>query len=244
MPVVMGPSILLADEPTGNLDSATGEEIMRLFDYTEGHTIILVTHERDITDHAHRTIHIRDGKMRREGASAGRMPFSEAPGSRRRLPAVQQAALAARRARHASSHSSVIAIVANAYIAERVLELGSQSFTVQKFPDVVTSRDQWLEMQKRKDINLRDLQAVRDGCDDCEEVGGMLTTRRDTKGYESATQENVVVMGVTENATRIGTMRKRPAPHQSDRGRPQQVDGDPDRGIRHRCHLRPPPGAR
>jgi putative ABC transport system ATP-binding protein len=63
--LVMGPSILLADEPTGNLDSATGEEIMRLFEklYADGNTIILVTHERDIAQHAHRTIHIRDGKI-------------------------------------------------------------------------------------------------------------------------------------------------------------------------------------
>jgi putative ABC transport system ATP-binding protein len=63
--LVMGPSILLADEPTGNLDSATGEDIMRLFDklHADGNTIILVTHERDIADHAHRTIHIRDGRI-------------------------------------------------------------------------------------------------------------------------------------------------------------------------------------
>jgi putative ABC transport system ATP-binding protein len=63
--LVMGPSILLADEPTGNLDTATGEEIMRLFErlHDQGNTIILVTHERDIADHAHRTIHIRDGKI-------------------------------------------------------------------------------------------------------------------------------------------------------------------------------------
>jgi putative ABC transport system ATP-binding protein len=63
--LVMGPSILLADEPTGNLDTATGEEIMRLFAklHADGNTIILVTHERDIADHAHRTIHIRDGKI-------------------------------------------------------------------------------------------------------------------------------------------------------------------------------------
>jgi putative ABC transport system ATP-binding protein len=63
--LVMGPSILLADEPTGNLDSATGEEIMKLFErlHESGHTIILVTHERDIAEHAHRTIHIRDGKI-------------------------------------------------------------------------------------------------------------------------------------------------------------------------------------
>ena len=63
--LVMKPSILLADEPTGNLDSATGEEIMRLFEklHGDGNTIILVTHERDIAEHAHRTIHIRDGKI-------------------------------------------------------------------------------------------------------------------------------------------------------------------------------------
>jgi putative ABC transport system ATP-binding protein len=63
--LVMGPSILLADEPTGNLDSQTGEEIMKLFErlHEAGNTIILVTHERDIADHAHRTIFIRDGKI-------------------------------------------------------------------------------------------------------------------------------------------------------------------------------------
>jgi putative ABC transport system ATP-binding protein len=63
--LVMGPSILLADEPTGNLDSATGEEIMRLFEklHHDGNTIILVTHEKEIAEHAHRTIHIRDGRI-------------------------------------------------------------------------------------------------------------------------------------------------------------------------------------
>jgi putative ABC transport system ATP-binding protein len=63
--LVMGPSILLADEPTGNLDSATGEEIMRLFDrlHQEGNTIILVTHERDLAEHARRTLFIRDGQI-------------------------------------------------------------------------------------------------------------------------------------------------------------------------------------
>ena len=57
------PSIILADEPTGNLDSKTGEEIMALLEdlYHRGNTIILVTHERDIAAHARRTVHLRDG---------------------------------------------------------------------------------------------------------------------------------------------------------------------------------------
>ena len=63
--LVNSPSILLADEPTGNLDSQTGEEIMGVFQrlHKQGNTIILVTHERDIAAHAHRIIHIRDGKI-------------------------------------------------------------------------------------------------------------------------------------------------------------------------------------
>jgi putative ABC transport system ATP-binding protein len=66
--LVNNPSILLADEPTGNLDTATGNEIMALFErlYQQGNTIILVTHEHDIAMHAHRIIHIRDGKIERD----------------------------------------------------------------------------------------------------------------------------------------------------------------------------------
>jgi len=63
--LVNSPSILLADEPTGNLDSKTGIEIMSLFDklHQAGNTIILVTHEADIAAHAHRAIHLRDGQI-------------------------------------------------------------------------------------------------------------------------------------------------------------------------------------
>lgn len=63
--LVNNPSIVLADEPTGNLDSKTGEEIMGLFEnlHRQGNTIILVTHEMDIAQHAHRVIFIRDGKI-------------------------------------------------------------------------------------------------------------------------------------------------------------------------------------
>ncbi len=66
--LVNHPSILLADEPTGNLDSQTGEEIMALFArlHGEGNTIILVTHEQDIARHAHRVIRLRDGKVEKD----------------------------------------------------------------------------------------------------------------------------------------------------------------------------------
>jgi putative ABC transport system ATP-binding protein len=66
--LVNNPSILLADEPTGNLDSKTGIEIMSLFArlHESGNTIILVTHEADVAAHAHRTIHIRDGQVEKD----------------------------------------------------------------------------------------------------------------------------------------------------------------------------------
>jgi putative ABC transport system ATP-binding protein len=70
--LVNSPSIVLGDEPTGNLDSKTGEEIMALFEnlHKQGNTIILVTHENDIAQHAHRIIHIRDGKVASDEAVA------------------------------------------------------------------------------------------------------------------------------------------------------------------------------
>jgi putative ABC transport system ATP-binding protein len=69
--LVNRPSIILADEPTGNLDSKTGEEIMALFDHlhSQGNTIILVTHEPDIAEYAHRVVHIRDGVIASDSVS-------------------------------------------------------------------------------------------------------------------------------------------------------------------------------
>jgi putative ABC transport system ATP-binding protein len=66
--LVNNPSILLADEPTGNLDSATGVEIMALFErlHQQGNTIVLVTHEMDIAMHAHRVVYVRDGKVAKD----------------------------------------------------------------------------------------------------------------------------------------------------------------------------------
>ena len=73
--LVNSPSIILADEPTGNLDSKTGLEIMALLDqlHARGNTIVLVTHEADIAEFAHRVVHIRDGQI-----------FSDEPSSRHR----------------------------------------------------------------------------------------------------------------------------------------------------------------
>jgi putative ABC transport system ATP-binding protein len=72
--LVNRPSILLADEPTGNLDSATSEEILGLFEglYEEGQTILLVTHEADIAAHARRQVHLKDGRLEQDFATEAR----------------------------------------------------------------------------------------------------------------------------------------------------------------------------
>ena len=74
--LVNNPSILLADEPTGNLDSATGAEIMGLFDdlNSRGNTIVLVTHEEDIAAHARRIVRLLDGKVRDDGPNTRPAP--------------------------------------------------------------------------------------------------------------------------------------------------------------------------
>ena len=72
--LVNNPSLVLADEPTGNLDSKTGIEIMAVFEglHRAGNTIVLITHEPDVARHAHRVIHIRDGAVALDAAAAAR----------------------------------------------------------------------------------------------------------------------------------------------------------------------------
>ncbi len=74
--LVNNPSILLADEPTGNLDSKTGLEILALFErlHATGNTIILITHEPDVAEYAHRAIHLRDGQVARDVRQSHRSP--------------------------------------------------------------------------------------------------------------------------------------------------------------------------
>lgn len=77
--LVNNPSIILADEPTGNLDTKTGEEIMAIFEdlYKAGNTIILVTHEEDIASHARRVVRLRDGHIEVDEKINGRKVFKK-----------------------------------------------------------------------------------------------------------------------------------------------------------------------
>jgi putative ABC transport system ATP-binding protein len=83
--LVNNPSILLADEPTGNLDSKTGVEIMSVFQrlHDAGNTIILVTHEADVAAYAHRVISIRDGQVEKDATAHGGSHSENLGGSRR-----------------------------------------------------------------------------------------------------------------------------------------------------------------
>jgi putative ABC transport system permease protein len=108
--------------------------------------------------------------------------------------------------------SSVIAVVAiteglDSYMSDRVLELGTKSFTIQRMPEIITSRQMWLDMNKRKNIELSDIEVVRRGCEACIEVGAMVATGGSAK-HGRTTQKNVRIMGITENISRIGSVRE------------------------------------
>ncbi len=130
--------------------------------------------------------------------------------------------------------ASVIAVVAiteglDRYMSEKVLALGSKSFYIQKMPDVITSRSQWLEMRKRKDITESDLELVRRACPSCGEIGAQVYTAQQAK-YGRTTQRGVQIIGITENIPRIGSPRDvsagRPLiPDDIDSARPVAVIG-------------------
>jgi putative ABC transport system permease protein len=108
--------------------------------------------------------------------------------------------------------SSVIAIVAiteglDRYMSDKVLELGTKSFRLQRMPDIITSHEQWMEMMKRKRLDLDDLEAMRKACTLCSEVGGQSSTGGNVKRGRII-QKNVSISGITENISRIGTIRE------------------------------------
>jgi len=107
--------------------------------------------------------------------------------------------------------SSVIAVVAitdglDLYIAKEVLALGGKSFSISKFAAVVTSHDEWVRMQRRRDLDLRDVERVRAACTLCLEVGAQVQTGGSAT-YGRTTQQSVAIVGVTENIPRIGSVR-------------------------------------
>ena len=108
--------------------------------------------------------------------------------------------------------SSVIAIVAiteglDAYMSDKVLELGTRSFRLQQMPDIITSREMWLQMMKRKRLDMNDLAAIRSACTLCSDVGGALQTGGSARRGR-VVQKNMEIIGITENVPRIGTIRE------------------------------------
>jgi putative ABC transport system permease protein len=108
--------------------------------------------------------------------------------------------------------SSVIAVVAiteglDRYMSEKVLELGTKAFRLQRMPDIITSHEQWMEMMKRKRLDMDDFDAVKKACTLCSEVGAQVWTGSNVKRGRTI-QKNVGIAGVTENIARIGTVRE------------------------------------
>jgi putative ABC transport system permease protein len=108
--------------------------------------------------------------------------------------------------------SSVIAVVAiteglDRYMSDKVLELGTKAFRLQRMPDIITSHEQWMEMMKRKRLTMDDLDAVKKACTLCSEVGAQVWTGSNVKRGR-VIQKNVGIAGVTENIARIGTVRE------------------------------------
>src|SRR5512139_2553325 len=103
--------------------------------------------------------------------------------------------------------SSVIAVVAiteglDRYMSERVLELGTKAFRLQRTPDIVMDHETWMLMMRRKRINLDDLEAMRKACTLCSEVGAQADTGGSVKRGRTV-QKNVRIVGITENVARI-----------------------------------------
>jgi putative ABC transport system permease protein len=108
--------------------------------------------------------------------------------------------------------SSVIAVVAiteglDRYMSEKVLDLGTKSFRLQRTPDIIMSHDEWQQMMRRKRIDRADLEAMRKACALCSEVGAQVDTGGSVKRGRTI-QKNVRIIGITENVARIGSVRE------------------------------------
>jgi putative ABC transport system permease protein len=108
--------------------------------------------------------------------------------------------------------ASVIAIVAiteglDRYMSDKVLELGSKSFRLQRGPDIITNHEDWMAVMRRKRLNLEDLEAMKKACTLCSEVGAQAESGGSVKRGR-VIQKNVAITGITENVSRIGSVRE------------------------------------
>ena len=130
--------------------------------------------------------------------------------------------------------SSVVAVVAiinglDRYVGERVLQLGSRSFSLQRIPAVVMSAELWMQAQRRRWLTLQDMEAVKRACVDCVEVGAQTSTPLNVR-WGRVVHEDVQLIGITENVSRIGAVRDLEAGRHLvqddiDRARPVAVIG-------------------
>jgi putative ABC transport system permease protein len=93
------------------------------------------------------------------------------------------------------------------YMSDKVLELGTRSFRLQRGPDIITNHEQWMAVMRRKRINLADLEAMKKACTLCSEVGAQVDTGGSVKRGR-VIQKNVALNGITENISRIGSIRE------------------------------------
>jgi len=230
--LVLNPSIILADEPTGNLDTKTGDGVMAVFDrlHAAGQTIILVTHEEYIARHAGRTIRLRDGLVESDTtrSDAPRVTASSRPpvgaGTRAlrglsRLTAgfgealgIAVRAIRANKARGAlTTLGIIIGIVAVVLTMTAVNGLQNrlrESFSAVGSDVVYVSRMPWVVMndfftfRNRPNIDLREAGLLEEKLRGRAIVNPSMDTQRDIK-YRAETMEGVNIIGTTEKQSRL-----------------------------------------
>jgi ABC-type lipoprotein export system ATPase subunit/ABC-type antimicrobial peptide transport system permease subunit len=232
--LVIDPSIILADEPTGNLDTRSGDDIMAVFDELNaaGQTIVLVTHEEYIARHAGRTIRLRDGLVESDTTVAAPRrrtailppPVSAQPSPPKGLArhavglgetlGIAFRAIRANRARGAlTTLGIIIGIVAVVLTMTAVNGLQNrfrESFSAVGTDVVYVSRMPWIVMndffafRNRPNIDLREAGALEERLRGKALVNPSLDTRRDLK-YRAETMEGVTVIGTTDKQTRLSS---------------------------------------